>query len=106
MTVCHPVRPMHIIDLGSRAGKNGGYLFGKQGHPRKLNQTVNLVTGKYLSLQGKKSHIKAPDVKEKELKFNAFVNNLKGINLHIPSGGSGCDHGRFRKLENLLLFLM
>ena len=85
----------HIIDLGPKAGKDGGYVVA-QG---KLDDIINnekSITGNYLS--GKKS-IPVPKIRRtaKNGRFleisGATGNNLKNINLRIPLGTFTCVTG-------------
>ncbi len=76
----------HIIDLGPGAGKLGGRIIG-EGTPSDLIKDPDSVTGPFL----KKREYNA-DKPERHLNpgiviRNANANNLKGIDLDIPSGG-------------------
>ena len=78
----------YLIDIGPGAGINGGYITAK-GTPSQVSQNKNSLTGNYLS--GKKL-IEIPSIRRKP-KNNNFINlknaksnNLKNVNLKIPTG--------------------
>ncbi len=75
----------HIIDLGPKAGKNGGEIIA-QGNIEKIKNSEDSITGKFLS---KGISIAKSDAVLKEgIKISsANANNLKNIDLKIPSGG-------------------
>lgn len=76
----------HLIDLGPGAGNNGGRIMA-QGTPLEIIKNPDSVTGKYLSGNAfvSQSHNR---ILGKGLSIkNATVNNLKGFDLDIPSGG-------------------
>lgn len=77
----------YIVDIGPRAGVAGGEIIA-QGAVDDIIKEKRSSTGKYLS--GEK-HIPVPDkVREGNGKFlqvkNAYLNNLKNVNVDIPLG--------------------
>lgn len=77
----------YIVDIGPRAGVAGGEIIA-QGAVEDIIKEKRSITGKYLS--GEK-HIPVPDkVREGNGKFlqvkNAYLNNLKNVNVDIPLG--------------------
>jgi excinuclease ABC subunit A len=76
-----------IVDLGPRAGENGGYIVAT-GSPADITQAKNSITGQYLSC---KKFIPIPKKRRNnngaylELK-GAEGNNLKSIDVKIPLG--------------------
>ena len=77
----------YIVDIGPRAGLAGGEIIA-QGTVDDIIKEKRSITGKYLS--GEK-HIPVPDkVREGNGKFlqvkNAYLNNLKNVNVDIPLG--------------------
>ena len=77
----------YIVDIGPRAGVAGGEIIA-QGSVNDIIKEKRSITGKYLS--GEK-HIPVPDkVREGNGKFlqvkNAYLNNLKNVNVDIPLG--------------------
>lgn len=77
----------YIVDIGPRAGVAGGEIIA-QGSVDDIIKEKRSITGKYLS--GEK-HIPVPDkVREGNGKFlqvkNAYLNNLKNVNVDIPLG--------------------
>lgn len=77
----------YIVDIGPRAGVAGGEIIA-QGAVYDIIKEKRSITGKYLS--GEK-HIPVPDkVREGNGKFlqvkNAYLNNLKNVNVDIPLG--------------------
>ena len=77
----------YIVDIGPRAGVAGGEIIA-QGAVDDIIKEKRSITGKYLS--GEK-HIPVPDkVREGNGKFlkvkNAYLNNLKNVNVEIPLG--------------------
>lgn len=77
----------YIVDIGPRAGVAGGEIIA-QGAVDDIIKEKRSITGKYLS--GEK-HIPVPDkVREGNGKFlqvkNAYLNNLKNVNVNIPLG--------------------
>lgn len=77
----------YIVDIGPRAGVAGGEIIA-QGAVDDIINEKRSITGKYLS--GEK-HIPVPDkVREGNGKFlqvkNAYLNNLKNVNVDIPLG--------------------
>ena len=85
----------HIIDLGPEAGANGGQIIA-QGTCDEIKGEKNSITGQYLS---KKQEIQIP--KNRRLAKNgrfieingASGNNLKNVNLKIPTGNFTCVTG-------------
>lgn len=83
----------HIVDIGPGAGINGGYLVG-EGTVDDLMKSPDSITGKYLSGEMK---IEVPKKRRKptgwlEIK-GAKENNLKNINVKIPTGVMTCVTG-------------
>lgn len=77
----------YIVDIGPRAGVAGGEIIA-QGTVDDIIKEKRSITGKYLI--GEK-HIPVPDkVREGNGKFlqvkNAYLNNLKNVNVDIPLG--------------------
>lgn len=77
----------YIVDIGPRAGVAGGEIIA-QGAVDDIIKEKRSISGKYLS--GEK-HIPVPDkVREGNGKFlqvkNAYLNNLKNVNVDIPLG--------------------
>lgn len=77
----------YIVDIGPRAGVAGGEIIA-QGAVDDIIKEKRSITGKYLS--GEK-YIPLPDkVREGNGKFlqvkNAYLNNLKNVNVDIPLG--------------------
>ena len=77
----------YIVDIGPRAGVAGGEIIA-QGAVDDIIKEKRSITGKYLS--GEK-HIPVPDkVRDGNGKFlqvkNAYLNNLKNVNVDIPLG--------------------
>jgi len=85
----------HIIDLGPKAGLDGGYIVA-QGNIEKITNTEDSITGNYLS---GKNYIKTPKIRRsaKNGRFlqisGATGNNLKNVNLKIPFGAFTCVTG-------------
>ncbi len=85
----------HIIDLGPKAGINGGEIVA-QGKYEDIANNENSITGKYLSY---KNYISVP--KNRRLAKNgrflqiigATGNNLNNVNLKIPIGTFTCVTG-------------
>ena len=85
----------HIIDMGPEAGTNGGQITA-QGTYEEIKKNKNSITGQYLS---KKKTIEIP--KNRRIAKNGrFVeingasgNNLKNVNLKIPTGSFTCITG-------------
>lgn len=83
----------HIIDIGPGAGVNGGELVG-EGTVDDLIKSPRSVTGKYLSGELK---IEVPKERRKPSGWleicGAKENNLKNINVKIPTGVMTCVTG-------------
>ncbi|MCQ2789977.1 MAG: excinuclease ABC subunit UvrA, partial [bacterium] len=77
----------YIVDIGPRAGVNGGKIVA-QGSLEDIINAKNSLTGKYLS--GEKTIPVPKTTREGNGKFlhikNAHLNNLKNIDLDIPLG--------------------
>ena len=85
----------HIIDIGPEAGINGGKIIA-EGDVKKISQDKSSITGDYLS--GRK-FISLPK-KRRLAKNGRFIeisgatgNNLKNVNLKIPTGTLTCITG-------------
>ncbi len=78
----------YIIDIGPRAGANGGQLIAA-GTPEEIKQNKNSITGKYLSGELK---IDTPKTRRKPKKdkyltvVGARENNLKNLTVKFPLG--------------------
>lgn len=77
----------YIVDIGPRAGVAGGEIIA-QGAVDDIIKEKRSITGKYLSCE---KYIPVPDkVREGNGKFlqvkNAYLNNLKNVNVDIPLG--------------------
>ena len=78
----------YIIDIGPRAGANGGRLVAA-GTPEEIKQNKNSITGKYLSGELK---IDTPKTRRKPKKdkyltvIGARENNLKNLTVKFPLG--------------------
>jgi len=85
----------HIIDLGPKAGNEGGYIVA-QGKLKAITDNENSITGKYLS---KKMNIHVPRTRRlaKNGRYleilGATGHNLKNIDLKIPLGTFTCVTG-------------
>jgi len=85
----------HIIDLGPRAGNEGGNIVA-QGNLKKIIDNENSITGNYLS---KKMNIYVPKTRRLAKNENyleilgATGHNLKNINLKVPLGTFTCVTG-------------
>jgi excinuclease ABC subunit A len=75
----------YLVDLGPGAGINGGYLI-SQGTPKEVAKNPDSLTGKYLAGE---EFIKIPKTRRKKwlpIKiYNARENNLKNLNVEIPT---------------------
>lgn len=82
-----------IVDIGPGAGVHGGELVG-EGSVQDLINSPNSITGKYLSGEIK---IEVPSVRRKPTGWleirGAKENNLKNINVKIPTGVMTCVTG-------------
>jgi len=85
----------HIIDLGPEAGDNGGEIIA-QGTYEEIKKNKKSITGHYLS---NKKIIEVPTTRRlaKNGRFveikGASGNNLKNVNLKIPTGSFTCVTG-------------
>jgi len=85
----------HIIDLGPKAGNEGGYIVA-QGKLKTIMDSENSITGKYLS---KKMNIHVPRTRKLARNgryleiLGATGYNLKNIHLKIPLGTFTCVTG-------------
>ena len=85
----------HIIDLGPKAGNNGGQVVA-QGNLKDILNNENSITGQYLS---NKKFIPVPKIRRlakngRFLEINgASGNNLNNVNLKIPLGSFTCVTG-------------
>lgn len=79
-----------IVDLGPRAGRNGGNIVYK-GIPEGLSESES-ITGKYLNQPVIKNFIRKKADGYFEIK-NANANNLKNISVKIPRGVLTCITG-------------
>lgn len=83
----------YIVDIGPGAGINGGKLVGK-GTVKDIIKSPESITGKYLSGELK---IEVPQERRKPLGWieirGAKENNLKNINVKIPTGVLTCVTG-------------
>ena len=85
----------HIIDMGPEAGTNGGEIIA-QGTYDEILKNKNSITGQYLS---HKKYIEIPRTRRlaKNGRFveinGASGNNLKNVNLKIPTGSFTCVTG-------------
>ncbi len=77
----------NIIDIGPGAGINGGEIVA-QGTMQEIINQKDSITGKYLSGEKGLVLLKKQAQPERFIKiYNACVNNLKHIDLNIPSPG-------------------
>ena len=94
----------HIIDLGPGAGRDGGFIVA-QGTVNQIMENKASSTGKYL----KDSNAIPVPVQRRSLGDGlkikgAFANNLKHIDIHIPSGGLTAITGVSGSGKSSLLF--
>jgi len=76
----------HLIEIGPGAGKSGGKMIAS-GNPADMASKQNSLTAKYLSGQTKLPN-QSPRLLKKGIKIEgARAHNLKGFDLHVPSGG-------------------
>ncbi len=94
----------YIIDMGPKAGRNGGEITAT-GTPEEIKNNANSLTGRYLS--GKLSI----DMPEKFIKPNEFlkirnakVHNLKNIDVDIPLKSFVCITGVSGSGKSSLIF--
>jgi excinuclease ABC subunit A len=84
----------YIIDLGPKAGKNGGNIVA-QGTPKEIIENNNSLTGLFLS--GKKSVFDLNKVKRTAKEFitlkDAQKNNLKNLTVNFPTEVLCCISG-------------
>ena len=84
----------YIVDIGPGAGVNGGELVG-EGTVEDLIKSPRSITGKYLS--GELNKIEVPKERRKPTGWievrGAKENNLKNINVKIPTGVMTCVTG-------------
>ena len=83
----------HIVDMGPGAGEHGGRVIAT-GNIQDIMACPGSITGQYLSRQ---KEIPLPQVRRpgsgKELIIQgAHQNNLKNIDVHIPSGNVRLHH--------------
>ena len=84
----------YLIDLGPRAGENGGEVVFQGSYPALLKDS-NSLTSRYLSGELK---ISVPMFRRKSQRksieiVNAYQHNLKHLNVHIPLGILACITG-------------
>lgn len=85
----------HVIDIGPRAGVHGGQIVA-QGTPEQICQHQDSITGQFLT---GKQRIEVPKQRQKIDRkkmfklYGAAGNNLKNVNLSIPSGLFTCITG-------------
>jgi excinuclease ABC subunit A len=85
----------HLIDMGPRAGVNGGHVIAS-GTPEQVSRNPKSLTGDYLSgrrsipLPGKRRHI---DPKRKLTVVGATANNLQNVTASFPLGVFTCITG-------------
>jgi excinuclease ABC subunit A len=83
----------YIVDLGPKAGENGGEIVAL-GTFEEIKNDDNSLTGKYLS---KKLNIKVPEKRRVSTEFleifGANKNNLKNVNVKIPLNSFVCVTG-------------
>ena len=77
----------YIVDIGPKAGVNGGNIIA-QGGVKDIEQSHDSITGKYLSGEYKiPVHTKIREGNGYFLQIrNAYLNNLKNIDIDIPLG--------------------
>ncbi len=76
----------YIIDIGPRAGRNGGYIVGK-GSVDDIIKSKESITGKYLSGEYKIPIPKTRRNKNGDIRvINARENNLKNVTVDFPIG--------------------
>jgi excinuclease ABC subunit A len=76
----------HIIELGPGAGRNGGQLIA-QGSLGDIAKNPDSITGKYFRLPSNPIPEKRKILKPGLTIEKAFANNLKEVEIQIPSGG-------------------
>lgn len=80
----------YVVDIGPGAGVHGGKIIA-MGTPEEVEKNPSSITGKYLS---GKLKIETPKTRRKEKGFIEIIgareNNLKNINVKIPTGTLTC----------------
>jgi len=76
----------HIIDLGPSAGEKGGRIVA-QGDLNSIINNSNSITGKYLLQKNSHSVIQKHNLANPVSILGASANNLKNLNIDIPTGG-------------------
>ncbi len=83
----------HVVDIGPGAGKNGGHVVA-EGTAEEIMKVPESVTGAYLS---KRIEIPVPSKRRKPVGYltvkGAQENNLKKINVKVPTGVLTCVTG-------------
>jgi excinuclease ABC subunit A len=82
----------HIIDLGPKAGTQGGYIV-YDGPSAKLLSSKESLTAQYLLRKTPELSAKAPRATHELSILGARANNLKNIDVHIPVGLLTCITG-------------
>lgn len=76
----------HVIDLGPGAGKQGGNIVA-MGTPAGLMNNPVSVTGQFLAGKSITPFTKNRSLNEGIMIQKAWINNLRGFDISIPSGG-------------------
>lgn len=83
----------YVVDMGPGAGIHGGHVISK-GTPKEIMADSKSITGKYLS---GKDYIRIPNKRREEsgcMTFsNCSENNLKGVDVRVPTGVLTCITG-------------
>lgn len=83
----------HVVDIGPGAGKNGGHVVA-EGTAEEIMKVPESITGAYLS---KRIEIPVPSKRRKPVGYltvkGAEENNLKKINVKVPTGVLTCVTG-------------